>query len=118
MGHRFDGRFKRPGLVGNRKRARGIGDALMLEDRQVPGLVIEVLYVEHCSNFPAALALVQRVAAELALDAKVRTIMITDQDVAERTRFVVPPRFASTAAMSIPTASWPPRSPWSVVCTA
>jgi hypothetical protein len=43
------------------------------------------------SNFPAALALVQRVAAELALDAKVRTIMITDQDAAERTRFVGSP---------------------------
>ena len=42
--------------------------ASVLEDRQVPGLVIEVLYVEYCPNFPAALALVHRVAAELALD--------------------------------------------------
>jgi hypothetical protein len=61
------------------------------EDHQVPGLVIEVLYVEHCPNFPAALALVKRVRAELALDAEVRTTMITDQATAERTRFVGSP---------------------------
>lgn len=30
-----------------------------LEDHR-PGLVVEVLYVEHCPNFPAALALVER----------------------------------------------------------
>ncbi len=50
-----------------------------MEDHQVPGLLIEVLYVEHCPNFPAALALVQRVAAELAIDVEVRTTMIIDQ---------------------------------------
>jgi hypothetical protein len=32
-------------------------------------LVVEVLYVEHCPNFPAALALVERVAADLGVDA-------------------------------------------------
>lgn len=63
----------------------------VVEDRQVPGLVIEVLYVEHCPNFPAALALVQRVAAELAVDAEIRTTMISDQAAAERTRFVGSP---------------------------
>jgi hypothetical protein len=30
--------------------------------RTVPGLVIEVLYVEHCPCVPAALSLVQRIA--------------------------------------------------------
>jgi hypothetical protein len=35
--------------------------------------VIEVLYVEHCPNFPAALVLVQRVAADLGINAEVRT---------------------------------------------
>lgn len=45
----------------------------LVEDRQVPGLVVEVLHVEHCPNFPAALALVQRVIAELGVDAEVRT---------------------------------------------
>jgi hypothetical protein len=63
----------------------------VLEDDQVPGLVVEVLYVEHCPNFPAALALVQRVRAELGLDAEVRTTMITDQAAAERARFVGSP---------------------------
>jgi hypothetical protein len=62
-----------------------------VEDHQVPGLVIEVLYVEHCPNFPAALALVQRVAAELGVDAEFRTTMIGDQAAAERTRFVGSP---------------------------
>ena len=63
------------------------------ENRQVPGVVIEVLYVEHCPNFPAALALVQRA------------------------RLWARPRFESMAAMSIPKASWPPSTPWSVACT-
>ena len=65
--------------------------ASMLEGRQVPGLVVEVLYVEHCPNFPAALALDHRVAAELALDPEVRTIMITDQTAAKQARFVGSP---------------------------
>jgi hypothetical protein len=56
-----------------------------------PGLVVEVLYVEHCPNFPAALALVERVAADLGVDAEVRTTMISDQAAAERTRFVGSP---------------------------
>src|SRR5687767_6443384 len=62
-----------------------------LEDAQGSGPVIEVLYVEHCPNFPAALALVQRVAADLGINAQVRTIMITDQAEAERARFVGSP---------------------------
>jgi len=55
--------------------------------RTVPGLVIEVLYVEHCPCVPAALSLVQRVCAELGIDAEVRTILVTDQAAAERARF-------------------------------
>jgi hypothetical protein len=61
------------------------------EHQQVPGLVIEVLHVEHCPNFPAALALVQRVRADLGLDAEIRTTMITDQASAERARFAGSP---------------------------
>jgi hypothetical protein len=87
-----------------------------LEDHQ-PGPVVEVLYVEHCPNFPAALALVERVAAELGIDAEIRATLITDQAAAERARFVGSPRFASMAAMSIPKANWPPSTPWSVACT-
>jgi hypothetical protein len=62
----------------------------LLEDHQ-PGLVVEVLYVEHCPNFPAALALVERVAAELGVDVEVRATMISDQAAAERARFVGSP---------------------------
>ena len=53
----------------------------------VAGLVIEVLYVEHCPCVPAAMSLVQRVCAELGIDAEVRTILIPDQATAERARF-------------------------------
>jgi hypothetical protein len=64
---------------------------LLSEDPRGSRLVIEVLYVEHCPNFPAALALVQRVVAELGVNAQVRTTMISDQAAAERTRFVGSP---------------------------
>ena len=53
----------------------------------VSGLVIEVLYVEHCPCVPAALSLVHRICAELGIDAEVRTILVTDQAAAERARF-------------------------------
>jgi hypothetical protein len=62
----------------------------LLEDNR-PGLVVEVLNVEHCPNFSAALALVERVAADLGVDAEVQTTMITDQAAAERTWFVESP---------------------------
>jgi hypothetical protein len=88
----------------------------LVEDNR-PGLVVEVLYVEHCPNFPVALALVERVAADLGVDAEVQTTMITDQASAEGARFVGSPRSESTAAMSILKASWPPRRPWTVACT-
>ena len=61
-----------------------------MEDHR-PGPVVEVLYVEHCPNFPAALALVKRVAAELGVEAEVRATMISDQAAAERVRFVGSP---------------------------
>ena len=41
----------------------------LLEDNR-PGLVVEVLYVEHCPNFPVAVALVERVAADLGVDVR------------------------------------------------
>jgi hypothetical protein len=62
----------------------------LLEDTR-PRLRVEVLYVEHCPNFPAALALVQRVAADLGVDAEVRPTRISDQAAAERARFVGSP---------------------------
>ena len=53
----------------------------------VAGVVIEVLYVEHCPCVSAALSLVRRVCAELGVDAEVRTILVADQAAAERARF-------------------------------
>jgi hypothetical protein len=64
--------------------------ASLLEDHQ-SGPVVGVLYVEHCPNFPAALALVERVAAELGVDTQVQATMITDLAAAEHARFVGSP---------------------------
>jgi hypothetical protein len=49
--------------------------------------LIEVLYVRDCPHYAAALALVERVRAELGIDAELRTILIGDQAAAERARF-------------------------------
>jgi hypothetical protein len=49
--------------------------------------VVEVLHVEDCPNYPGTLALVQRVLAELGIDAEVRTTLIIDQAAAEQARF-------------------------------
>jgi hypothetical protein len=49
--------------------------------------VIEVLYVEGCPNYRGALALVERVRADLGIDAELRTTMISDQAAAERAHF-------------------------------
>lgn len=53
--------------------------------------VIEVLDVQDCPNYPGALALVQRVLADLEIDAEVRTTLITDQAAAEQARFAGSP---------------------------
>jgi hypothetical protein len=53
----------------------------------VSGLGVEVLYAEHCPCVSAALSLVQRVCAELGVDAEVRAVLVTDQAAAERARF-------------------------------
>ena len=53
--------------------------------------LIEVLHVQDCPNYPGTLALVQRVLAELGIDAEVRTTLITDQAAAEQARFAGSP---------------------------
>jgi hypothetical protein len=53
--------------------------------------VIEVLYVQDCPAYQATLALVQRVRAELGIDAELRTSLIADQAAAERARFAGSP---------------------------
>ena len=49
--------------------------------------VIEVLYVEGCPNYRGTLELVERVRAELGIDAELRTTLIRDQVAADRARF-------------------------------
>jgi hypothetical protein len=55
--------------------------------RPALGPVIEVLHVADCPNYPKALALVERVRAELGIDAEVQTTLIADQAAADRARF-------------------------------
>jgi hypothetical protein len=49
--------------------------------------LIEVLYTRDCPNYAEALALVERVLAELDIDAELRTSLIGDLAAAERARF-------------------------------
>jgi hypothetical protein len=53
--------------------------------------VVEVLYVQDCPNYPETLALVQRVRAELGIEAQIRTTLIVDQAAAEQARFAGSP---------------------------
>jgi hypothetical protein len=71
----------------------------LLEDHR-PGPVVEMLYVEHCPNFPAALALVEQAAAELGINAEVWATMITDRPRPNTPGLWAPPQSVSTAAMS------------------
>lgn len=48
---------------------------------------IEVLYVHGCPHYPAVLALVERVRAELGIEAELRTILVGDHQAAERAGF-------------------------------
>jgi hypothetical protein len=63
----------------------------MAEGRTRHRPVVEVLYVQDCPHYPAALALVQQVLTELAIDAEVRTTLIGDQAAAEQARFAGSP---------------------------
>jgi hypothetical protein len=46
-----------------------------------------MLYVQDCPHYPATLALVERMRAELGIDAELRTSVIVDQAAAEQARF-------------------------------
>jgi hypothetical protein len=59
----------------------------MATDRSGHRPVIEVLYVQHCPHHPGTLALIERIRAELGLDAELRTTLIVDQAAAEQARF-------------------------------
>ena len=50
----------------------------MAADRSGPRPLIEVLYVQDCPHYPATLALVERIQADLGIDAELRTSRIVD----------------------------------------
>jgi hypothetical protein len=56
-------------------------------DRLEHRTVIEVLYVQDCPHYPATLALVERLRADLGIDAELRISLIVDQAAAEEARF-------------------------------
>jgi hypothetical protein len=63
----------------------------MAEGRAGHRPLVEILYVQDCPHYPATLALVQRVLAELAINTQVHSILIGDQAAAEQARFAGSP---------------------------
>ena len=49
--------------------------------------VIDVLYVQDCPHYPATLAMVERVQAELGIDADLQSTLVVDQAAADQARF-------------------------------
>ena len=50
-----------------------------------------MLYVRDCPHYPGTLEMVERVGAELGLDAELRTTLILDQAAADQARFAGSP---------------------------
>ena len=55
------------------------------------GPVVEVLYFDGCPNHLPALALLERVAAELGIEPELRLVNVADQEAAEQMRFLGSP---------------------------
>jgi hypothetical protein len=53
--------------------------------------LVEILYFDGCPNHEPALALVERIDRELGTDADVRMVNVSDQEAAERLRFLGSP---------------------------
>jgi hypothetical protein len=49
--------------------------------------VIEVLYVQDCPHYRETLALVERIRAELGIDAELHSTLVVDQAAADQARF-------------------------------
>jgi hypothetical protein len=56
-------------------------------DEPRPRPVIEVLYVQDCPHYQETLAMVERVRAELGIDADLRSTLVVDQAAADQARF-------------------------------
>jgi hypothetical protein len=54
-------------------------------------MVVEVLYIQGWPNYPDVLRLIERVQAELGIEAELRTRLIADQAAAEAARFAGSP---------------------------
>ena len=63
----------------------------MVTDQARRRPVIEVLFVQDCPHYPATLALVERVRAELGIDAELRATLVVDQAAADQARFAGSP---------------------------
>ena len=59
----------------------------MTTDRLGRRPVIEVLYVQDCPHYPATLALVERVRAEVGIDTELHSTLVVDQAGADQARF-------------------------------
>jgi hypothetical protein len=88
--------------------------AAMTTERLGHRPVIDVLYVEDCPNYAWTLALVQRVRAELGIDADLRTTLITDQAAAEQARFAGSPTVRVDGRDVEPGSE--PAGEWTVAC--
>jgi hypothetical protein len=65
--------------------------AIASSGRAQPGPLVEVLYFDGCPNHEPAVALVERVAAELGLQPEIRLVHVPDADAAARLRFLGSP---------------------------
>jgi hypothetical protein len=53
--------------------------------------LVEILYFDGCPNHEAARAMVDRVSSELGLEPELRLVNVTDEDAAQRLRFLGSP---------------------------
>jgi hypothetical protein len=55
------------------------------------GTLVEILYFDGCPNHPPAIALVERICRELAIEPALRLVEVPDQEAAQRLRFLGSP---------------------------
>ena len=53
--------------------------------------LVEILYFDGCPNHEAARAMVDRVTSELGLEPELRLVNVTDEETAQRLRFLGSP---------------------------
>jgi hypothetical protein len=75
---------------------------------------VEVLYVRGCPHYPAVLAQVERVCAELGVEVELRTTLVGDHQAAERARFPGSPT-VRVDGRDVDPAAGAPRAP-SLAC--